>query len=416
MRRIHSFVGALALIGTSVSAEQAFTLRIGVHPKTSYSAQEAGETLAIWAKRLSAACGDVSFDGAVILPISDDLPSSVDGGSQSVLQAFARTQTSIQVVSEISACPKPASSGFILGCARPKGPILVVKRPDRERDAQIWAHEVGHAQGLNSSFSGYTDAHNTVYGSLMFKSANSENWDMSKTECEQYFSAQDFPPAITAIEEQIIIPELPQETMETESNLPTQLLASDWPHGFDFQWIETLGEPLLTAAETALDEGDYTLWPNAVLVVGFANSEGAFERLTRVLSAEATDDPSTRLFLNEAKANAMLAMGYLAYHGNMQAPTILRDAMSPNRVSAVVLVADDGRPSELIFRQIARASTVALAIAAPRSDQAASFLQDQRNFQERGAYDIGVDDEYFIRLEELTSSIRERGLEALIDK
>lgn len=405
-------IGALAVIAMPAWAERGFTVYIGVHPEVDYSAREAGETLSIWRRSMSAQCGAFEFFSPSLSTLDDDLPNEVDGGSQAVLQQFANSGTSIQVVPSIVACPEPPARGLILGCARPKGPILAVKRSNRRQDAQIWAHEVGHAQGLNRTFPGYNGGHNDKFGYLMYRSASKANWDMTDAECDQYFTSQNFPPAVTAVAEDIVIPDLPEEAPSPDEALPLQILEADWPHGFDFVWVERLGESLISASEMAIDEGNIRLWPNSVLVIGYANAEGALNRLITVLSLEEAEEID-RLSLNEAKANAMLALGYLAFHVNGDALPPLINGMSPNRVQSSIPILNDGRKTTEVARQIARSSTVGLAIAASQSDRAAELLEEQRMLQERGAYDIGVDDAYFNSLNELTNSIRENGLSSL---
>lgn len=405
---------AISVMPIPANAERGFTIEIGVHQEVNYSANEAGQTLSVLRRELSNRCGAFNFFTPTMTNLDNSLPRDVDGGSQSVLRQFASTETSIQIVPAIVACPTPPVNGIILGCARPKGPILVVKRSNRQRDAQVWAHEIGHAQGLGGAFSGYVEGHNTEFGSLMYRAAGTANWGMIDAECDQYFRSQNFPPAVNAATEEIVLPDLPEDEASSNEGLPQQILGADWPHGFDFAWVERIGEPLITASESAIDEADVGLWPNAVLVIGYANAEGALDRLIRVLSFEEAEEPD-RLSLNEAKANAALSLGYLAFHGNSDALSQLSNLTSPNLVQNSIPVLGDGREPGEVARQIARTSTVGLAIAATQYDEAAAMLEEQRFRQERGAFDLGVDDQYFDSLDNITTSLRENGLRFLID-
>lgn len=407
---------------SGAQAEQSFEIVVGVHEDVSYSAKDAGKTLTVIRNKLYGKCGPIKFPKARRVSISSDLPDNVimDSARPDHINLYLATDTSLQMVPAIAACPKPPTTGKIGGCARPGGPILVTKRASRARDAQIWAHEIGHAQGLNSRFGGYVKGHNPNFGSLMFAAANPKNWGMTKAECTQYYTVQTFPPAPAS--ESIIVDEPLAISDEVDSedepnrdedtgNFARDYLVSEWPHGLDVALFNANSNALSEMARVALEEDDVELWPNSVLVAGFANFEGAFELIAKVLETSEVDTEFARSYpeeaaflINDAKINAGVAIGYLSYHGVPEATDLLVRLISPNRNLASVPFGDDSRDIQQLSQNLAILATTGLSIAVSGNPGLRSIFENHKNASRAGQYDLGVDEAFFDQLEELSKS------------
>ncbi|WP_146193062.1 hypothetical protein [Maritimibacter sp. 55A14] len=422
----------LFCFASKASAEQSFRLIVGVYPDVSYSASDAGKTLTILRNKMVEQCGPVSFPNPRRIELSGDLPSNVvmDSRRPKHMNLYSATGTSVQVVPIIMACPDPVITGFISGCARPGGPIFVRKRPSRARDAQVWGHEIGHAQGLNSSFSGYVGGHNQNFGFLMYASASENNWAMTSAECNQYYTTQTFPPADQG--EAIIIDEPLAVTGEIskKTDAPTDFddeqfarsyLLAEWPHGLDSEILDSNREIVSRMAREALLNDDVELWPNSVLVAGYTNFDGAVSLISKVLETTnidtnfATENPEEAAFLvNDAKVNAGVALGYLAFEGREEASNLLVPLISPKNNFLSIPFLDDGRDTQRLSQHLAILATTGLALAASNNTELQTVLNNHRSAALVGQYDLGVDDAFFDQLEELGKGAQGKTLDEVL--
>ena len=395
-------------------AEAKIHFIIGVHPDVTYSAQKIGRVLSKYRAKMSNACGPIEFPSPSRAVLDSNLPSEVDGSDQDVLADYRATGTSIQIVPFISACGRGPVRGTIGGCARPRGPILVVPSFTEGYDAQIWAHEVGHAQRLNGSFPDYGGkSHSDVEGALMQAKASPNNWGMSTAECTTYYKAQTFAPTVDG--EAIILEDPATDPAPAADDTPAEaFLKSRWLHGMDFEELEANREAIVAAAQAAFDTGTVEMWPNAVLVVGYAGGDAALGQISTALDIDKAETPEQAVFLNDAKINSGLALAYLAYQGNADAFGRLVPLLSPKSVLNSVPFADDGRDPEQLSKSVSIMATVGLSIVATRSDRAAELLDNQRQSQRAGAFDLGVKDSYFDLLDETSKSFRGRSLQDVL--
>lgn len=402
----------LGLSVTQVANANTFRLTIGVHPRVTYSESNVLRTVTIMQEKLLGSCGPATFEVARVVSLDAGLPHNVNLDAPGVLELFAATGTSVQVVASITHCGGAPARGFILGCARRGGPVLVKGMRTRDADAQVWAHEIGRAQGLGASFSGYENAHNPTSGFLMFASANPRAWAMDHNECKQFYSRQTFPPRSIANPMAVISTAAAMAGEDRERSPAEEFLASLWFHGLDFAAFERDREAILEAAIASIDIQDVELWPNAVLVIGYAGEDGAFEQVRHILFSEGNgEDRVDAGYRNDARINAATALGYLAYQGDRNAIELLQVLRNPNANFAVVPFArDDMRDEEVFAQELAISTSVGLAIAAAVSEEAEFILFDQRMRQQQGAFDIGVDDGYFDLLDALTEDVRANGL------
>ncbi|MEL7114273.1 MAG: hypothetical protein AAGP08_01565 [Pseudomonadota bacterium] len=417
--KVCAILGALALgvFGSAAKAETSFNIVIGVHPNASYSPENAGKTLTKIRNEIQSRCGDLAFPSPKMRALDASLPHIVNGGSETQLRRFAATGTSVQVVSTIAACPDPAVGGRILGCARPRGPILVVQHGGISSNAQIWAHELGHAQGLIGDFGSYVDGHNTNAGFLMSNRANPNNWRMYVSECRQFYTAQNFPPII---EVDAIIEDVPlvlgefEEAVEADPIEPTarDYLSSYWMHGLDFSVFEDDRDAILEQAIAAVSGDDYLLWPNSVLVLGYAAPDPALDLIGKVLQTETAENADAdgspleiASAINDAKINAATALGYLAFQGDTGALDLLAPLTSPEDNRAFPFI-EETRDIGTLSVSLALSASVGEALAAARGEQAQALSVEQRSERFSDETELSIDESYFERLDALTESLR----------
>lgn len=416
-------------VAPNASAEQVFSLIIGVHPSVPYSSSQAGKTLTHMRDKLFEQCGMIRFPNVRRIELSDKLPEKVimDTNRPKHMNSYRKTGTSIQVVPFIATCGKDSPiKGFIGGCAVPGGPILVVKRPSRKRDAQIWGHEIGHAQGLNSKYPGYINGHNPNFGFLMYASANQSNWAMSSAECSQYYTVQTFPPKdqgeAIIIDEPLAIKDEQNKKQDEEISFDDEqfarsYLSAEWPHGLDLSVIGDRDELVARLAFEALRENDVELWPNSVLVAGYNNFDDALPLIEKVLGTTqietdfAAENPEEAAYLiNDAKMNAGVALGYLAFEANETAAQLLLQLISPNNNINSIPFADDGRDLQALSQNLAIMATTGLSLAASKNSDLQSRFESHQNAARAGQYDLGVDDLFFDQLNELSIEAQGKSL------
>ena len=449
MRLFRSILGllALAVLPSGVAADFSLKLIVGVHPMVNYPTTHTAETVGLIRDHLVQQCGDFRFTSVQQMALSADLALQFNSGVAGAMNKFAATGTSIQVVNSISYCNGPSGLfGAILGCARPGGPIVVVPRSTRARDAQVWAHEMGHAQGLTVTFPGYVEGHSKLNAALMYAYAAAQRWTLTADECQQFASNQTFPPVsapfevlVTGLDARAVIgspdptdtvvevggegaPEvlaqgemvdiiLPDPVVLSDSDSepeigfdPATYLGAEWVHGMDVPTVLEHAEPLLSASIRAIDARDYALWPNAVLVIGFLGDEGATGLLDQVMQDSGGREAEAAFQVNDARINSATAYGYIAAQGNMAGFERLTALLNPRGNISNLDFADERSP-DVLSQELARSAHIGLAIAAANNPEAAVLLEFQRNESALNNIDLGVTLDFFDGLEQLTAQV-----------
>lgn len=420
-----------------------------VAPQTDTTLTETGALKVVQAMtgKLRDICGPLRVQfGFSPLPASFQGPG--DGGSHEALRRFRDTQTSLQVVPSISRCPTPpAPGGRFGGCTPETGPILLrdgvtATSNDRARLAQIWAHEIGHAQGLIGNFPGYSGGHNPSDRALMFWRADLARWAMNGNECTTYYAPQKFPPPrVSAIVEtdeaapqdgmmadgqtgsQAPDAPAPFELIDIEPTEPAppepspetatdDFLRGDWLAGLPLAEMQERQQDLLPAALAAIAENRVELWPGSVIVIAFSAPADAVQPLERVLTADpaelqVTPGSDAAYQLNEAKIRAAGALSYVVYRtasgeydgGDQNAARDWLDRLVSPQGNLDLPLAEDGRDRTLLSQEIALNAIAGIALIAGFDDDALARLQTQRSGNRSGADQFGVDDEYFGALE-----------------
>lgn len=409
--------------------------------------------------RLNQSCGPLRV-GFEFSPLPTSFAGAADGGSFTALRRFRDTGTSMQIVPSISRCPDPPLGADIFGGCTPRtGPILLRHYPvsgqeGRAKAAQIWAHEMGHAQGLIRDFPGYVNSHNPAGSALMNTHASATRWGMNPTECATYYANQLFPPPqpapILAADEEaedrqdappeardgvveILPEELPPDDDQPEGDqlVVDDFLHGDWFNGLPVDIIEENRERLLPAAEDAIDANRVDLWPGSAVVVAYAGQSGAAQRLDRViradpdeLGAELSEIQSFRL--NDARIRAAGALGYVVYRAATGdyagedaglAQELLDRFVTPGNAAELAFAAD-GRDAAQLGRDVTLNALSGLALVASFDDDALGRIEGIGRANSQGTLDLGVDDAYFAALleqVEISRQIRGGGSVALID-
>lgn len=439
MEHVRRFMAALGIVvismGDGAAVEQTFEIIVAPQSDAPLSETDAMAVLQVLVNEISRSCGSLR-----VRPGFQQLPTAFSGPTDASTYAkrkrFRDTETSVQIVPWISRCsdlPKPGQR--FAGCALRRGPIIVshgaaTSERGRTSLAQTWAHEIGHAQGLIGAFPGYNKGHNPGPNSLMYWAADPSRWGMSQAECNTYYAQQLFPPEApgAATEEEllaendrvadspteedgVLVPDMHPEAETpdvTDAQEADALLRGEWFNELPIPAIEEDREELLVAAEQAIDENNVELWPGSVVVVAYAGQEAAAERLAKVLKFDPGEfnfdlDEYQASQFNDAKIRGAGALSYIIYRAQTgdyagedvgQAFTLLRQNLSPSRALGLPF-ADDGRDLQALAQEVAINATNGLALLASVSDEALAMLEDHRQANMMGAYDLGVDDSYF---------------------
>lgn len=383
----------LLSLGAPAESQTSFELVVGVHPVVSIEAQEVGQILGE-IRRQNTACGGVGFPSPVMRALDPSIPAAVDFDDITVRQSLLGTGASILIVDRISSC---ASLGGRDGCAVPGGPIVVDLSSSTAKNAWVWAHEIGHAQGLSVGFHAYdVSGHQSGSGNLMYGYYFGHGWNMTNDECALYNAQQRFPPRPAGAGD---IPIIVEELDEEPPLDPAEQFLLYQPNQMNFTMLAEnaeLEEQVIDLAFEVIESRDYPFWAGAVRALGYAGGERAIGAIETVLQATAEDLPSGRL-INDAKLAAGEALGYAAFQGNGAAVELLLANANPNQTRANF--AEDNREFDYLSQQLAVSMTVGIAILSYRSDFAAEVLTNQMMSNRMGAFDLGVSDSFFERIE-----------------
>ncbi len=414
LRKFCAFILAPIALVVPVQAQtplsREFSMVIGVQRDVPLTEDRASRIIATLTQQMTTQCGPLSIAWSFV-----KLPDSFVGAAEVATQAqrsrFRNTGTSVQIVPSIVSCgDHTLQPGYSYsGCAGQGGPIVLRDRPSGSSStrlslARTWAHEIGHAQGLDSTFPSYVDGHNILVSALMYKTNNSVDWGMSLQECRQFYRPQDFPgvdllatsqaqvgasgPAGVTLAQVTsssdAMPDGADDAPDSPVSATDAFLQGVWHDSLPIAEIDARREELLAAALQALDSGDVDLWPGSVVVLAYAGEAGVFERLRRVMTHASRADAAglsedDAFQLNEATIRAAGALSYVVYRQVIgdyldddatEAADLLAALSSPDTARWVVAFAADGRDQTLLAQEVARNATLGLALVATVSDEA----------------------------------------------
>lgn len=436
-----------------VSAETRFDLIVA--PQTDTTLTEAGAlgVLRVLRSKMTQSCGQMRMF-LTFQPLPASFLGDANGGSLAELKRFRDTGTSVQVVPVISRCPDPARPGQIFGGCTPKtGPILLRDYPAGNADqqtrlAQKWGHEMGHAQGLIGSFSGYVNSHNPSADALMYWQAGPSRWQLSAAECDVYYADQTFPPFVAspviadaetagdtvtdatappAADGPVEVMPLPEEPAPGPpeildgTSLQDDFLRGDWMGDFPVREIDKFQGDLLPQAEQAIAQDVFELWPGSVVVLAYAAQNGAVSQLEKVLDFDAAGagiEPGSDAAyqINEAKIRAAGALSFLTYRqatgdydgDDADQALALLSGFSDLAVANTISFAPDGRSALSLAQQSALSANAGLALAAGIDQSAQDRLIANQSGNASGSADLGVDNSYFQALNDRAAIGRAR--------
>lgn len=406
MVRAGAFVfGALvsSTLGADAQSTTTYILKVATFPGHAFTRSAAEGILALSKGILEERDGDSDIECRTIrfvVPAEPRQTAPVSIGSREEFNALFG-HNSVYIVEDIDWCgdnpPRP-----ILGCSAPGGPIVVTRHPAA---ALLWAHEIGHGQGLEDRRS---PRRNVMY----YRNGGGRQVDAGQ--CDAYRTAQVFPLGEAGPGEQP--PELsnsdrlldmqsraraaatePEAAPEGAEALP-EFLGELWMHGAPVSEILALSAEEVDATRDVLRSDRHELWPNAVLVLGLRGSGEDMALLQQVLDAPVAGDEWVAL----AKVNVGLAAGYMANLTGFEEPAAaLVELLEPDPRYFV------GSPSpELDARAMGRNAARGAALV----PSLAPYVAEQQQRVERGELDLGVSGRFYEETRSDAAQATEYGL------
>lgn len=355
------------------------------------------------------ACHSLNFaqDGDIR---SASRKNSVD--TQSELRALLNdTSTTVHVVSRINYCSGPAAAG-VVGCAG-QGTSIVVEDVARVGlAAVVWLHEFGHTQNLSRATEG--GAHASRSGALMNASVSSRSTLLDVGECDRMnASSMNFDTqrgnAVTLIEASI------DEFPDPETPLEDLLYAA-WIEGPPVERIRELDEGGSLRAELRiilLSIEKRHLWANSVTALGLSGERSDISFLISFFQRSHGDDFVNDPFVEEARLQVPFSIGYLsARFETSEGFAFLRNSVNPQ--NNMVFSADSLEHAEFFATEVAKSSLMAIALSGGNNDAAIAAIEDARQANSAGQFDLGVDQEFFEGLSSIGRAVAELGLERYI--
>lgn len=321
------------------------------------------------------------------------------------LSEYVPNDRTISIFDQITHCGNTTiPAGFtILGCARPSGPVTVTRH---SKEVVIWAHEMGHGQGLS---------HHTDTNNLMFKEAALHRRFVTQVQCNAFLSGQDFPiveASDTAPQDQ---PSVGAGDAAVLERPVAEMLDEVWVEGPPFARILEAPEELATLSREAIDAKRFDQWANAITILGLRGGPDDFRYFEAVLNEPVEVEPDVPSPIVEAKVAAPLALGYWSARiGDPRAIETLNQLAANEPAARITGLSNVERGADSVTPVMTNA-LIGLAIASAKSDVANEALIEARSRAGRGEIDIQTEAEpFFAGLDDLRAAIAERGLEAYL--
>ena len=336
--------------------------------------------------------------------------NSVD--TQSELRALLNdTSTNVHVVSRINYCRGPAAAG-VVGCAG-QGTSIVVEDVARVGlAAVVWLHEFGHTQNLSRATEG--EAHASRTGALMSASVSNGSTLLDAGECNRMIaSSMNFDTqrgnAVTLIE--VSLGEFPDPETPLED-----LLYAAWIEGPPLEKLRELDEGGSLPAELRmilLSIEKRHLWANSVTALGLTGEPSDISFLISFFQRRHGDEFVNDPFVEEARLQVPFSIGYLsARFETSDGFVFLRNSVNPQ--NNMVFSTDSLEHAEFFATEVAKSSLMAIALSGGNNDAAIAAIEDARQANSAGQFDLGVDQEFFEGLSSIGRGVAELGLERYI--
>jgi hypothetical protein len=307
------------------------------------------------------------------------------------LASLTPNERTVGIFDQITLCGDTTiPAGFtILGCARPGGPVTVIRHT---KETIIWAHELGHGQGLS---------HHNDTRNLMYKEAALDRRSVTQAQCDAFVSGQDTP-----------LVELVDGTPEGSPDQPLGAMLDEvWVEGPPFARILEAPEELVDLSRSAVADRQFDKWANAITILGLRGNVEDFEFFETVLREPveiAEGEPSA---IAEAKVATPLALGYWGVQtGDIRAAELLQQLTDIGAAAEITGLATGERGAGSAVPVVTNAY-VGLAIAAAKLDVAREVIAGARSVRGALSEQLQIDGDTFVAgLEALSNAVAERGL------
>lgn len=399
----------VALLPMPAMADGAFNLRIGTSASSQMTPNYATDILAQVAGQIGRFCDPPTVTLAGLGAYSNPKLAIYTAKNYAETKPYRDSGYSVHIVDQILQCGR-LDMASLAGCAYEGGPIIIKRQGSLENYALLIAHEIGHAQGLvwadSSGHPAYKDGHNTKFARLM--NGSPWAWKLDGAECTKMLGPQAFAAGGGS-----------QGDDTDPAPTPRDYLMAPWSHGPDLAVISTMSEALTAAAIVAVQENDFALWPNAATLLGVTQPPPAVDLLVKLIRHPAAGlSAETGFHVNEARSNALIALGYLVHTGRfsgIEEIAFLRDYLDPEQNAEVIDFGDVAAEERASLAGII-ALRAMMALALSPTEMALASLNNQREAVQAGDITLPVDDGFFDDLQSLAQAARTMPLQQLLTR
>ena len=381
-------------------------LKVGTHSRLALSKNDVASVVGDLNDIMTTAAGEclkVGFKltrGPDVLPAS--MPRYVGDGN---FEKFKASPYSINIVSQILECggfTNPRGQSFAGCTAVGSFPVTAIASVAQLR-SNLWAHELGHSQGLLDRCDDRQNRCKDNIGWVMAGVLDQTNTRISDDECLAFQGKQNFPILIGT------------ETKSEDERSVVSLLESSWNHAMPVTQILEIGSAGRSDVVAYIESKEPFGLANAVLALGLIGTPGDVETLLSVMTYEDVNASGSLDFgVVDAKLNVPVALGYLAnLNGSPDITRIVGQFISPKTNLRYFPYIDDIETLEEYAKALARNAGVAAAIAG--DEVGAKILSDQELSQSRGAFDLGVDEGYSERIGRFSEEVQSKGLISILE-
>lgn len=403
---MYRFALLLTLLPLPATADGTFHLRIGTSSSSQMTQKTAQDIIAEIVTNLGKSCDPPTITlGGVGVYAKTDL-SVFKAKNYSETKLYRESGYSVHIVDDIIRCGK-LDLTTLAGCAYVGGPVIVKRQGSVGSYALLMAHEMAHAQGLawsSTEHPDYKDGHNTRFARLM--NGSPWAWKLDGQECTKLLGPQAFAAGGPGDGDD-----------QDPAPAPREYLMAPWVHGPDLEVIATMPEALAATAIAALRENDFALWPNAVTLLGVIQPPEAADLLVKAVRHPGAGLTSEQgFYVNDARNNALVALGYLVHTGrfnDIDEVGFLRDHLDPAS-NAREIDFGDVSASERNSRAESLALRATMALALSQTDMARAALMNQRAALRGGDIVLPVDETFFDELDNLAQSVRDLPLQQML--